>query len=656
LPRTIVTGNGNLLIAVDHNNMLQDFCFPYIGMENQIAYQHFHRIGVFTDNRFSWLYEKEWVHESHYIPETLVTDCFSYNKSMGLRLDFNDFVYPTENVLIRKIAVTNEADHDRHVKLFFSQDFHLYGDKQQDTAFYEPEHKAMVHYRKSRYIWVSGLTGNREGIHSFTTGKSEYHGMEGTWRDAEDGHLCENPIEQGSVDSTVEFDIPVKKKETVILYMWLCAGEDLREVTTIHKFILDEGPEKLLQNAVNYWISWVNKERDKIMDIDSELVKQYKQSLLIIRTQIDNRGGILAANDADIMKFNKDTYSYVWPRDGAWVSMALDRAGYGEITKRFKQFCAETICKEGYLLHKYNPDGSVGSSWHPWYKDGEIQMPIQEDETAIVIYALWHHYKYFRDIEFLQKMYTPLIRKAGNFLASFVDPETDLPLPSYDLWERERGVFSYTCAATYAGLLAAANLCAITGHFNHHRRYEKCAERIKNAIIKYLYDKEHGRFLKRVLINPHTGEIKKDYLVDASMHGIWMFGVLPPDDPRIIKTNEAIYNTLKVNTEVGGLARFEQDDYMRVPGNYAGIPGNPWIITTLWHAQWLLAKAKDKSELKEIEKILYWTIGHMNDAGLLPEQLDPFTGEHLSVAPLTWSHSTFIDTILRYNEKKKELS
>ncbi len=145
-------------------------------------------------------------------------------------------------------------------------------------------------------------------------------------------------------------------------------------------------------------------------------------------------------------------------------------------------------------------------------------------------------------------------------------------------------------------------------------------------------------------------------MIDASMHGIWLMGVLPPDDPRVVKTSEAIYNTLLVRTPIGGLARFEQDDYMRVSGDYTGIPGNPWIITTLWHAQWLLAKAKKKEDLKEAENLLNWAMGHMNEAGLLPEQLNPFTGEHLSVAPLTWSHAVFVDTILKYNEKLKELS
>jgi GH15 family glucan-1,4-alpha-glucosidase len=148
---------------------------------------------------------------------------------------------------------------------------------------------------------------------------------------------------------------------------------------------------------------------------------------------------------------------------------------------------------------------------------------------------------------------------------------------------------------------------------------------------------------------------KKDMMVDASLHGLWMFGILPPDDPKIIRTNEAIMNTLQVNTKIGGLARSENDDYQRVLGDYTGIPGNPWIITSLWHAQWLLAIAKKKEDLEEVRKWLKWTIGHMNEAHILPEQLNPFTGEHLSVAPLTWSHSTYVDTVLKYNDKLKEL-
>lgn len=645
-----------MLAAIDANNLLRDFYYPYVGMEDQISFQHLHRIGVFVDNNFSWINRNDWHHSSTYLADTVVTDSHAVNESLKISLDFNDFVYPTENVLIRKITIHNNADRNRNIKLFFSQDFHLYGDKQKDTAFYEPEHKAMIQYRNNRYFWVSGLTNGKVGVDSFTTGKSEYRGMEGTWRDAEDGHLHENAIEQGSVDSTVEFDISIEAKGKQILYFWICAGKNLEEVTKLHQFILEETPEKLLKNTVNYWQSWVNKEVDKLKTIPNFLKNPYKQSLLIIRTQIDNRGAIIAANDSDIMKFNKDTYTYMWPRDGAWVALALDRAGYGEVSKRFFEFCAEIITDDGYLLPKYNPDRSVGSNWHPWIVHHKEQLPIQEDETATVLYALHQHFLEFGDIELMQKMYEPLIRKAGNFMMKFVDGDTGLPLPSYDLWEKERGIFSYTAASVYAGLIAAARLSETLGHFNHHRRYEKVAEEVKTAILKHLYDPEKKRFLKKVDLDEKTGELKKDYQIDASLHGLWMFGVLPPDDERIVSTCKAIEDALTIPTDVKGLTRYENDDYQRIHGDYHNIPGNPWIITTLWQAQWQIATAKTKKDLKGAEDYLNWTISHMNDAGILPEQLNPFTGEHLSVAPLTWSHSTFVDTVLQYKDKLNELS
>jgi len=655
MPRSIVTGNGNLLIAMDAQNMIRDLYFPYVGMEDHVAYQHLHRIGVWVDHQFSWLYDPEWQHSSQYIEDTVVTDSHATNDRLKLVFDFNDFVYPTEDVFIRKITIKNEAEHERHLKLFFSQDFHIYGDKQQDTAYFDPEQKALVHYRKRRYFWVSGLTHTKEGIDSYTTGKSEYRGLEGTWRDAEDGQLAENPIEQGSVDSTVSFELSLRPKSQTTLYVWICAGKNLKTVTNLHKFILVEKPEKLLVNTINYWHSWVHKEKQRVAGIPDDFQRAYKQSLLIIRTQIDNRGAIIAANDSDIMKFNKDTYTYMWPRDGAWVSIALDHAGYAEISQRFLEFCADVMPEEGYLMPKYNPDESVGSNWHPWFKNHEKQMPIQEDETASVTYALYNHFGHFHDIEFIQKMYPTLINEAGNFMERFVDNETDLPKASYDLWEYDRGIHAYTVSAVWAGLDAASKLSEVLGHFNHQRRYAKAAERLKEVILKYLYDGEKKRFLKKIVIDEDTGEVEKDYTIDASLHGVWMFGVLPPDDARIVSTNQAVYNALKVPTSVGGLARYEHDDYQRVHGDYTNIPGNPWIITTLWHAQWIMALAKSRDDLKPVEEALRWTIGHMNKAGILPEQLNPFTGEHLSVAPLTWSHAVFVDTVLQYNDKLREL-
>ena len=130
------------------------------------------------------------------------------------------------------------------------------------------------------------------------------------------------------------------------------------------------GPEFFQHRARIYWNRWVNKDNIPYGDLPDPLVTLYKQSLLILRTQIDNRGAIIAANDSDYLTFNNDTYSYMWPRDGALVAYALDLAGQPDVTRSFYKFCKDVLLPEGYLLHKYNPDKSLGSSWHPW-ADGE---------------------------------------------------------------------------------------------------------------------------------------------------------------------------------------------------------------------------------------------------------------------------------------------
>ncbi len=154
--------------------MLCDLYFPYVGMEGQIAYKHKHRIGVFVDGKFSWLCDEGWEHKTSYFTETLVSNSSAKNENLQLEIQFNDFVYPLKDAFIRKIVIKNHADYDREIKMFFSQDFHLYGDKQQDTTFYEPESKSVIHYRKKRYFLIGGLA-DRLGVDSYSTGKSEFN-------------------------------------------------------------------------------------------------------------------------------------------------------------------------------------------------------------------------------------------------------------------------------------------------------------------------------------------------------------------------------------------------------------------------------------------------------------------------------------------------
>src|SRR5207244_655869 len=241
------------------------------------------------------------------------------------------------------------------------------------------------HYKAMRYMLMLGgavRDGKLDvGLAGYATGTKEVGNQEGTWRDAEDGALGRNPIAQGSVDSTAQVDVAVPAAGAGEVYFWVAAGQRHNDVRELNERIVRKGPTQLIKRTSDYWRLWCNKERYDYGHTAPDVVDAFKRSLLVLRTQIDDHGAILAANDADYVRFSRDTYSYMWPRDGALVCYALSMAGYDHVPEQFFEFCHQTISSHGYFLHKYNPDGSLASSWHPWV-DGtgqEKQLPIQED-------------------------------------------------------------------------------------------------------------------------------------------------------------------------------------------------------------------------------------------------------------------------------------
>ncbi len=657
MPKTLVTGNGSLLVNFEENLLMSDFYFPHVGMEDHTTFHHVHRIGLKIEDHFSWLNDGTWKFTYKYHEDSLVGKSTAINHALEIELLFEDMVDTKKNILLRRITLKNLSDRERSLKIFFNNDFHIYGDKMQDTAEYEPELNGILHYRKKRYFLISGQwERSQEGISEFATGKSEYGDREGTWRDAEDGKLGGNPIEQGSVDSTVGFKTTLAPQEEQVLNFWICAALNFDEIIELNDYVLTEKPIKIYTHTLDYWNNWANKRSTDFGDIQPEMVQMYKRSLLIMKSQIDKGGAIIAANDSDIIKFNKDTYTYMWSRDASIVAMAMSQGHYGDTSKNYFRFCSKIISKEGYMMHKFNPDGSLGSSWHPKFKNGEVQIPIQEDETALPLVAMWEHYKIFANLEFIYELYEPFIQKAGMFLANFMDRLTNLPFPSYDPWEEQRGIFTYTAACTYGGLMAAANLAHATANYDDQFVFTKKAQLLRKAILKYLYCEESQRFLKKIIISEDT-IVQKDNTVDASLSFIWMMNVLPPDDPRVVNTMQAIKKHLWVPTEIGGIARYENDYYQREfdSNSHMEITGNPWIITTLWYADWLIETAQKKEDLLEVDKLLHWVIARANATGILPEQCDPLSGKPLSVAPLTWSHAEFVLAITRYRKKMKDL-
>lgn len=653
MARIVTIGNGNMLVGLDERGQVRDFYFPYVGHANHVSgasgsYQH--RIGLFVDGALTWLSDPGWRLNVEGCETTGTSHLHYVHDGLGLEFFTTDVVHNEKNIFIRQITLVNTAPKDREIKIFFAQEFRISESRRGDTAFYDPRVHALVHYKGHNAFLVNAFHDDVP-FDDYSVGLFNMEGKEGTYTDAEDGTLSKNPIEHGSVDSVLGISISLPAGTQSVVSYWITAGASVQEAHALDAYVRTETPRRIIDSTNRYWNVWMEKESRDLSMVPPEIRSLYNRSLLLIRAHADNRGGIIASSDSDMLNQGRDTYAYVWPRDAAISVNALDRGGYVDAAQRLFSFIANRIERDGYLMHKYRVDGVLGSSWHPWVREGKEELPIQEDETATILFALYKHYELARDVEFIESLYNPFIEPAADFLANYIEPETGLPKSSYDLWEEKYGTSTYTAASVCGGLRAAAGFARVLGKREKAEWYENVARGVEQAIISYLYDIDAGIFVK--LVRHEGGSLAYDRTIDmSSFHGVVYFEVLPPFDKRVEASFETLKQTIVVGKDKQGYLRYEDDQYYRTEQNLS----NPWCITTLWAAQYHIRRAKSRADLRPALEILEWIAGLANEGGILPEQVHPDTHAHLSASPLVWSHAEFVVTVDEYRKAYAKLS
>ncbi|MCL5016139.1 MAG: glycoside hydrolase family 15 protein [Patescibacteria group bacterium] len=653
MARSVVLGNGNILVGLDARGQVRDFYFPYVGLENHIGGESgiYHRLGVWTEGRFSWFDDPAWEIKIGYGGDTFKNIISARNRELGVELEFEDVVYNEKNILVRKITAKSIGG-KKNIKLFFHQAFQIYESHRGDTAYFDPRNSSVIHYKGRRAFLINAFHNDKQ-FDEYSVGVFESEGMEGTYRDAEDGVLSKNAIEHGQVDSVIGISMRLEEEKPATAYYWVAAGKSIEEVFELNSYVMEKTPEHLLRTTGDFWKAWVSRD-SLLAGLDEKSAKLFRDSLFVIRAHADNNGAIIASTDYDMLQYGHDTYSYMWPRDAAMAALALDKTGDTHIVERFFGFCNDVITPDGYFMHKYRPDKSLGSSWHPWIRDGKLELPIQEDETALPLITLWEHYRASKDLEFVEQIYNSLIKRAADFMCSYINQKTGLPHPSYDLWEEKYGTSTFTSAAVYGALMAAGNFANLLGKTQDEERYKKIASGIKEGIITHLYDKKNGIFYK--MISDSDGHGEPDKTVDASsVYGLFAFGVLDVFDDKLEKAVAETEKILSLRTDIGGTARYEGDRYYNSP-RQEGIPGNPWFISHLWFTKYHISRAKNKGELEKAKEGLDWVVKHAASSGVLSEQIDPVSGELISATPLIWSHAEFVLTAMLYLDKKNSLN
>jgi len=156
-----------------------------------------------------------------------------------------------------------------------------------------------------------------EGLSQFAVGQKGYEGWEGTFKDAEDGCFPATPSPRGRWirSSASASPCPPMNRSGLLLagrrpelgrrpaLGWPGQTQAPQEPPQTHR--------RLLAALAPEGVPGAGAPARPVAEL-------YRRSLLVIRTQIDWQGGILAANDSDVVYFNRDTYSYVWPGRAPW--------------------------------------------------------------------------------------------------------------------------------------------------------------------------------------------------------------------------------------------------------------------------------------------------------------------------------------------------
>jgi GH15 family glucan-1,4-alpha-glucosidase len=638
--RSVMLSNGHMLVGLNDSGLVHDFYYPYVGLDNLTTSRSIHHnIGVWVNGKFSWIDDGSWEISTDFEEDALISTISMYSKNFELELLFKDFVDSQYTAFCRYVTINNKSGQNIELRLFLHQAFQISRAGRGDTALYVPSGNYILDYKGWCSLLIYAQNEAGQPFDQFAVGNYGIEDKEGTFRDAEDGVLSNNLVEHGGVDSVLRCSANLPPSGSTTVSYWVVAAESQLDSEKVHKALIKDGLPKRLDSTRQYWREWLSTANAKIEKIEDKYKKQTKKSLLVVKSHMDRHGGIIASCDSSIYNYGKDYYSYVWPRDGAFAMLPLIALGYTAEPKNFFDFCSDTMHPDGYMMHKYQPDRAPGSTWHPLLHKHHPELAIQEDETAIILYAIGCYLKSSGDKEYVKSIYLKLVKPAADFISGFIDQVTGLPHASYDLWEERFATHTYTVGVTIAALQMASYIAQQLGSEEDAGRWLDTENIIKNNLGK-LFNDESGYYRKSLLMLADNHLEFNDTLDVSSGYGMLLAGIL---DDRSDETFSVLEKKMFNSSPSGGIPRYEHDEYFLSKDKYLG---NPWIVCSLWMAQYYI----NKQQLNKAQELLDWTMSHSSKSGMWSEQIDPEDGRQIGVSPLVWSHSTFIDTVLLLRE------
>ena len=386
--------------------------------------------------------------------------------------------------------------------------------------------------------------------------------------------------------------------------------------------------EAALEKTRKYWTEWMSG-----CTYQGQYADAVQRSLMTLKAMTYRpSGGIVAAVTTSLPEqiggVRNWDYRYCWLRDTSFTLLVLMLAGYRDEAIEWRKWLLRAVAGDPAQVQTiYGICGERElqewqADWLPGYENSK---PVNIGNGAVGQFQLDVFGEVAAALARTPQAEDDIRVSAGALQAALINHLCDVwEEPDEGIWEVRgpRRHFVHSKVMAWVAVdRAIKNIERYDGSADI-KHWKKVREKIREQVLSKGFDKKLNSFVQ------YYGSKQ----LDASCLRIVLVGFLPPDDPRIIGTVEAIEKMLMPDggLKEGFVARYN------VKKSPDGLPGSEgsflacsfWMVTNLW----LIGRKDDAKAF--YERLLSLS----NDVGLLSEEYDLKAKRQVGNFPQALSH------------------
>ncbi|MFD9328373.1 glycoside hydrolase family 15 protein [Streptomyces sp. NPDC060065] len=392
-------------------------------------------------------------------------------------------------------------------------------------------------------------------------------------------------------------------------------------------------PFEALRTSVEDWQAWSARcrydgpHRDIVM-----------RSLITLKAlTYEPTGGIVAAPTTSLPEelggVRNWDYRYCWLRDSTLTLGALLSAGYHEEAEAWRDWLLRAVAGDPadlQIMYGLSGERRLTEYEIPWLPGFARSSPVRVGNDAVNQLQLDVYGEVIDSLSLARSSGMPMKPHMWRVQVALMEfLRTAWRQPDEGIWEvrgpRRHFVYSKVMAwvAADRAVRALETDPKLGGDLNGWRAMR---DEVHQEVCERGYDPGRNTFTQSY----GSREL------DASLLLIPRVGFLPPDDPRVIGTVDAVRDELGHS---GFLRRYSLEE-----NEVDGLPGDEgtFVACSFWLAEALHLTGRTQEAYELFERL----VALANDVGLLAEEYDPLAGRQLGNFPQAFSHIGLVSTAL----------